>query len=224
MLSLISVLIPAYNEEDTIAATVRAVWSVKMVRQVVVVDDGSLDATAAKAAEAGATVIRLPSNRGKGNALNEGIPQLREPIVALLDADLGESASQLELLARPVIAGEADMTIASFPRVRKGGGFGLVKGLARGGIYLLTGLWLQAPLSGQRVLRREVLEAVYPFAEGYGVEVAMTVKAARAGFRILEVPTTMSHRVTGKDWKGFKHRGKQFWHVLLTLLKVVSER
>ncbi|MGB9791175.1 MAG: glycosyltransferase family 2 protein [Thermacetogeniaceae bacterium] len=221
---MISVLIPAYNEESSITATVRAVWKVEMVRQVVVVDDGSLDSTAERAADAGATVIRLPTNKGKGNALNVGIPHLNEPIIALLDADLGESASQLEVLARPVVDGVADMAIASFPRVKKGGGFGLVKGLARGGIYLLTGLWLQAPLSGQRVLRREVLAAVFPFAEGYGVEVAMTVKAARAGFRILEVPTTMSHRVTGRNWAGFKHRGKQFWHVLLTLLKVVSER
>lgn len=220
---MLSVLIPAYNEESTIASTVRAVWDVEMVRQVVVVDDGSQDATAARATEAGATVIRLPCNRGKGNALNVGASYLTEPIIALLDADLGETAHQLEVLARPVLEGIADMTIAGFPPVEKAGGLGFVKGLARGGIFLLTGLRLQAPLSGQRVFRREVLAAVTPFAEGYGVEVAMTVKAARAGYRILEVPTTMSHRVTGRDWAGFRHRGRQFWHVLLTLIKVVTE-
>ncbi|HHW39985.1 MAG TPA: glycosyltransferase [Syntrophomonadaceae bacterium] len=221
---MLSVLIPAYNEEETIASTVRAAWGVDVVRQVLVVDDGSQDATAARAAEAGAAVVRLPCNRGKGSALNAGIPHLTQPLVALLDGDLGETACQVETLVRPVLAGEADMTIAGFPPVPKAGGFGFVKGLARGGIFLLTGLRLQAPLSGQRVLRREVLEVVTPFATGYGVEVAMTVKAARAGFRILEVPTTMSHHVTGRDWAGFRHRGKQFWHVLLTLIRVVAQR
>lgn len=221
---MLSVLIPAYNEEDTIAATVKAAWQVERVRQVLVVDDGSWDRTAAKAAAAGAEVLRLPRNRGKGGALNEGVARLSQPLVALLDGDLGESARQVAVLLEPVLTGEADLTIATFPEVRNGGGFGLVKGLARRGILLLTGLQLKAPLSGQRVMRREVLEAVTPFARGYGVEVAMTIKAARLGFRITEVATTMSHHVTGRDWAGFRHRGRQFWHVILTLISTARQR
>lgn len=212
---MISVLIPAYNEEDGVFDTVKAVLDVPGVHQIVVVDDGSQDDTAVKARLAGAQVISLPQNCGKGMALNTGLSHLTQPIIALLDGDLGSSASQLDLLARPVMNGEADLAIATFPPVKKAGGFGLVKGLARSGIRLLTGLHLDAPISGQRVMRREVLEAVVPFASGYGVEVAMTIAAARGGFRVQEVPTTMSHRVTGRDWSGFRHRAKQFWHVFL---------
>jgi glycosyltransferase involved in cell wall biosynthesis len=215
---LISVLIPAFNEEDLITETVKAVFKVPMVSQVIVVDDGSQDKTALKAEEAGAQVVSLSRNCGKGEALNRGISYLTQPVVALLDGDLGPSAGQLEVLARPVLEKKADMTIATFPPVKKAGGFGLVKGLARRGIYLRTGLRLEAPISGQRVMRREVLDAVAPFASGYGVEVAMTIKAAQRGFRIQEVSTTMFHRVTGRDISGFMHRGKQFRHILMALL------
>ena len=220
---MITVLIPAFNEEDLIAETVKAALQVPDVGQLIVVDDGSQDGTALKAKEAGAQVISLGSNYGKGEALNRGIPYINQPVVALLDGDLCESACQLELLAGPVLANKADMTIATFPPVKKAGGFGLVKGLARAGIYLLTGLKMEAPLSGQRVMRREVLDAVAPFAAGYGVELAMTIKAARRGFRLQEVPTTMFHRVTGRDLSGFMHRGRQFKDVLLALISSWKE-
>lgn len=221
---MLSVLIPAYNEEKIIGKTVKTVCKVPGVEQVLVIDDGSSDDTAVKARDAGAEVIRLSHNVGKGGALNCGIKHLTQPVVALLDGDLGDSATQLELLAEPVLSDRADLVIASFPRIKNAGGFGLVKGLARWGIYLLTGLKMDAPLSGQRVMKREVLDAVIPFASGYGVEVAMTVKAARKGFRILEVPTTMTHRITGKDLAGFCHRGKQFMHVLESIIKVSMQR
>ncbi|HBQ85947.1 MAG TPA: glycosyl transferase, partial [Syntrophomonas sp.] len=68
--------------------------------------------------------------------------------------------------------------------------------------------------SGQRAMTREVLEAVTPFREGYGVELGMTIKALQKGFRIMEVPTTMTHNETGRDLKGFLHRGKQFVDVV----------
>ncbi|MGI6405203.1 MAG: glycosyltransferase family 2 protein [Syntrophaceticus sp.] len=221
---MISVLIPAYNEEDRIFDTVKAVLRVAVVEQVVVVDDGSQDDTAKKARLAGAEVISLTENGGKGKALNAGAAHFNQPIIAILDGDLGLSAGQLSVLAEPVIKGEADLTIATFPPVKNAGGFGFVKGLANFGFRLLAGLELEAPLSGQRVMRRQVLEAVLPFASGYGVEVAMTIAAARKGFRIREVPTMMSHRVTGRDWSGIRHRAKQFWHVLLALLSAALKR
>jgi hypothetical protein len=65
------------------------------------------------------------------------------------------------------------------------------------------------PLSGQRAIRRNVLDSVRPLAPGFGVEVAMTIDAVRAGFRVLEVPVAMEHAVTGRDVAGFLHRGRQ---------------
>jgi glycosyltransferase involved in cell wall biosynthesis len=218
------VLIPAYNEGEGIADTIRAVRQVPGVEQVIVADDGSEDDTAEQARLAGAEVISLPRNCGKGNALNLGVSHLTQPVIALLDGDLGASAAQLDILARPVLDGEADLTIAAFPSVKKTGGFGLVKGLAARGIRCFTGLRLQAPLSGQRVMRRQTLDAVLPFASGFGVEVAMTIAAARAGFRVREVQTTMRHRFTGRDLSGFLHRAKQFRHVLLTFFRIAAKR
>ncbi len=111
------------------------------------------------------------------------------------------------------------MAIATFPPPAGKAGFGLVKNLARWGIGRLGGEFeASAPLSGQRALTRACLATVRPFSAGYGVEVGLTVRALRAGFRLVEVPTTMSHAATGRDLQGFIHRGRQLVHVALALL------
>lgn len=221
----VAVLIPAYKEQDRIADTVTAALSVPGVTRVVVVDDGSEDATPERAEEAGAKVVRLIFNVGKGAALEAGASRIENAdVVLLLDGDLGTTAEQGALLLAPVISGEADMSIARFPKAGKAG-FGLVKGLARFGIARMGGGFVvDAPLSGQRALTRECLEAVRPFATGYGVEVALTVRALRAGMRVVEVDTTMTHAATGRDLAGFVHRGRQFTHVMLALLRLAFER
>jgi len=117
------------------------------------------------------------------------------------------------------------MAIAAFPRPDGKAGFGLVKGLARWGIARMGGGWLaDAPLSGQRALSRECFELTRPFATGYGVEVALSVRALRSGMRLVEVPTTMTHAATGRDLRGFVHRGRQFVHVALALLRLAFEK
>ena len=213
----VSVVIPAHNEAARIADTVKGVLGIPEVTEVIVVDDASSDETAKLAELAGAVVIVLPQNRGKGGALNAGVTKASGQVIALLDGDLGGSASEARHLILPVLNDEADMTIARFPRAKKKGGFGLVKNLARTGIRYYAGLEATAPLSGQRVMTRAVLEKVIPFASGYGVEVALTIKVARAGFRVVEVATQMSHAETGRDLRGFMHRGKQFVHVARVL-------
>ncbi|MFZ5647787.1 MAG: glycosyltransferase family 2 protein [Bacillota bacterium] len=213
----ITVMIPAYNEEDNIRTTVTSAWTISGVKQVIVIDDGSRDRTAEAARKCGAQVIELEANSGKGGALNAGARHVAGEIVLLIDADLGQSASEAEILSHPVISGEADMTVAVFPTGCKKGGFGLVKGLARAGIRHFTGLEMEAPLSGQRAMRRDLLFDLLPLAGGYGVEVDLTVRAGKMGCRIKEVPVNMLHRATGRDLKGFIHRGRQFFHVVSAL-------
>lgn len=219
-------LIPAHDEAERIAATVRAAIAIPGVCRVVVIDDASSDDTAMLAEEAGAEVVRLESNVGKGGALDAGLLRATDAeIVLLLDGDLGETAAQGELLLRPVLAREADMSVAKFPRPTGKAGFGLVKGLARWGIRRMgDGFLADAPLSGQRALDRAAVDAVTPFASGYGVEVAATVRALRAGLRVVEVETTMSHAATGRDLAGFLHRGRQFRHVAGALIALAFER
>ena len=119
----------------------------------------------------------------------------------LCDADLAGSAARLRPLVDAVEAGEADLAVAVFAR-RVGGGFGIAVGFAHWAIRNLTGLDLQAPISGQRALRAEVLDVVTPFAPGFGMEIGMTVDAARAGFRVAEVEVDLEHRATGRTWRG----------------------
>ncbi|MHB9003526.1 MAG: glycosyltransferase family 2 protein [Coriobacteriia bacterium] len=219
-------LIPAFNEAERIAATVTAVRAIGGVSRVLVIDDGSSDATVHTARQAGAEVIELGANRGKGAALDAGYASVADTaeILMLLDGDLGESASQASRLLEPVLSSEADMTIATFPRPSGKAGFGLVMGLARAGIRTLGGDFdAHAPLSGQRVLSARAARICAPFAFGYGVEVALTIRALRAGLLIVEIPTTMTHAATGRDVTGFVHRGRQFAHVLGALLRLAIE-
>lgn len=223
-------LVPAYNEQGRVAATVTAIAGLPHVDGVLVVDDGSTDGTAAAARAAGAKVLVLERNLGKGAALDRGLVWLeRNPgdtTILLLDADLADTADQAAALITPILDGEADMTIARFPRATTKAGFGLVKGLARWGIRTLGSREFdaQAPLSGQRALDPAAVAACTPFAGGYGVEVALTVHALRAGLRVVEVETTMTHAATGRDLAGFKHRGRQFLDVARTLVGLAVER
>lgn len=219
---MISVLIPAYNEADRIAATLAAVCSFAEemhVREIIVVDDGSTDDTADRAQAAGADVVFRQENSGKGAALNRALALAQGDILLLLDADLGATATEAVRLLGPVVSGAADMTIATFPRhAGKGGGVGLVVRLARWGIARLTGQTMQAPLSGQRTVRRRVLEDAGGFAEGWGAEVALTVSALQNNYRVLEISTQMSHRVTGRSPTAILHRAQQFVAALRVLL------
>ena len=214
---VIVALIPAHNEEMRIVQTIKAVQGIPGVSRVVVIDDGSRDETAQLAVDAGARVIRAYRNVGKGPALEHAAKQHEDAdIVLLLDADLAETATQAHLLLEPVLSDEVDMAIARFPKPAGKAGFGLVKGLARFEIRRAGGKDndFEAPLSGQRAVTRECLDSIRPFARGYGVEVMLTVRALRAGYRVAEVPTTMTHAATGRNLKGFLHRGKQFRDVL----------
>jgi glycosyltransferase involved in cell wall biosynthesis len=219
----VTVIVPAFNEAERITATIEAVRRGLAAEgagddaQILVVDDGSSDATAARAATAGARVLRLERNRGKGAALTAGLGAARGRILMLLDADLGASAAECGKLLAPVLSGAADMTLARFPPAPRGG-FGLALGLARWGVERLGGRRLEAPLSGQRAFTRAVWDRVGRIAPGYGAEVGLDIDVLRAGFRLVEVPTEMTHKATGRDWAGLRHRGRQLVAIALTLV------
>ena len=225
--SKVVALIPAFNEEERITATINAISAIPEVTRVVVIDDGSKDNTAQLAVDAGARVIRSTRNVGKGPVLEHAAKQHEDAdIILLLDADLAETAGQANVLLQPVLAGELDMSIARFPKPTTKAGFGFVKSLARFEIRRAGGddANFQAPLSGQRALTRSCLDHIRPFAKGYGVEVALTVRALRAGYRVQEVETTMQHAATGRNLRGFWHRFKQFRDVLGAVVAMNFQR
>lgn len=212
----VAAVVPARNEGARISATLAALRRLPLA-EVVVVDDGSIDGTGHVARAARARVIRFPENLGKGQAMEAGWRATEAEVILFADADLGPTAERLWPLVEAVIGGQADLAIAAFRA--GGGGVGLATGTARWGIRRLTGFAAQAPLSGQRAVRREVLQAVSPLEDGFGVEVAMTVDAHRAGYQIVELPIQLSHRVTGRDLSGFLHRGRQLMAILRALAR-----
>ncbi len=203
------VLVPAWDRADTVGATVAAAGRIGGVDRVVVVDDGSTDATGDVARRAGADVVRLPDNRGKGAALAAGVAASPDAgTYLLLDADLGASAARADVLLAAVADGEADLAVARLPDAAGRGGFGLVRDLAAGGIAEALGWRPDAPLSGQRAVPAAVLGRV-DLAPRFGVEVAMTIDLGRRGERIVEVPVDLEHRHTGRSWPGLRHRAGQ---------------
>ncbi|MEO3810393.1 glycosyltransferase [Sphaerisporangium sp. B11E5] len=221
----VAVVIPAKDEEDRVEATVRAAFTIPGVDLVVVVDDGSADTTGKVAKAAGARVVRHGRNRGKAGAMESGAEAVRlfdegEPRHLLfLDADLAETAAAAAPLVEPVVAGEADMTIATFVTRVKLGGHGFVVRLAKEGIRRAAGWEATQPLNGQRCLTRAAFEAARPLARGFGVETAMTIDLLRKGFRVVEVEVEMAHRATGTDWRAQLHRARQFRDVGLALAR-----
>ena len=223
---LVSVVIPAFNEEASVGRTVLAVRqgcpepaAAGFEPELLVVDDGSRDGTSKEAWLAGASVIRLPLNGGKARALEAGFRAASGDLLLCLDADLGDSAVEAWRLVSEVWSGRADLAVAglSKPPGAPAGGFGLATAIARAGIRDLTGFTAGYPLSGQRALSRQALRFVLPLSAGWGAEVGMTVDALWAGIRLVETPTAMNHRATGRDPRGFAHRGRQCRDVVTAL-------
>jgi glycosyltransferase involved in cell wall biosynthesis len=222
---MVCALVPAFNESDRVAATIEALASRKQIDCIVVIDDGSTDGTADAARAAGADeVVVLAKNGGKGAALTAGYLAVRDraEIFLLLDADLGRTASESIKLLVALDSAGADMAIGLLPadvsldsEGSSGGGMGLVVRLARWGLKRKTGMDWAQPLSGQRAVRKTVLESVSgQFAKGFGVELALTLAAVQAGFKVIEVETAFRHRVTENDLSDLVHRGKQFIDVV----------
>ncbi|WP_432482886.1 glycosyltransferase [Kineococcus esterisolvens] len=228
----VAVVVPAKDEADRIGATVAALRSLPVTDLVVVVDDGSSDGTARQARDAGAVVVAHARNRGKAAAMATGAravaaheaasprPGTGPRPLLFVDADLGATAAATAPLTGPVLAGEADMTIAVLPQqATAGGGRGLVVGLARRGTLAAAGWSPQQPLSGMRCLTRPAFEAAQPLARGWGVETALTIDLLRAGHRVAEVPCELHHRVTGTDLRAQLHRAAQYRDVALALVR-----
>lgn len=217
-------IIPAYNEEDRIKETIEDLKKVDLIDNIVVIDDGSTDSTSSIVENMGINLIKLNKNRGKGFAIKEAVKKVDYDYLVLADGDLGKTSNEIEKLIYPVLNNEADVAIAKFPRPLKKGGFGFVKRLAKRGVYIHTGKKIDTTLSGQRVYKREVIEKINYIPDRFGVEIAMTVATLREGYSIKEVDVNMRHRETGRDFKDFIHRGKQFFDILKTIIILFFRR
>lgn len=207
----VAAIIPAYNEEHTIGEVVSVVKKLPLISEVIVVSDGSRDNTVIRAREAGARVLELTSNQGKGGAMMWGFQNTDAEVILFLDADLlGLQPFHVLNLLAPVLSGEAQMTIGIFGHGR------LATDMAQ---------FIAPYLSGQRVVRRTLLEQISNLAMvRFGVEVALTKFAKIEGISIVEVELSdMSHIMKEEKLgliKGLSARMKMYWEIA----KVVSNR
>jgi glycosyltransferase involved in cell wall biosynthesis len=199
----VSVIIPAHNEAPTIASIVRMTAATVPAAEVVVVDDGSSDGTADAAARAGARVIRLEKNVGKGAALQLGIRETSSELLVFIDGDGQDSPAEIPLLLGAFAPG-VDLVLGS----RFLGNFrpGAITRLNLAGTHFITwlvqvtfGCRVTDPLAGFRAVRRSILNRFELKATGYDIEVDLLLRVLRAGGRVVEVPASRSARPFGSS-------------------------
>jgi glycosyltransferase involved in cell wall biosynthesis len=198
---VVDVIIPARDEEDTIAAVVEAIPA-GLVRRVVVADNGSRDATAARAEAAGARVVHEPSP-GYGAACLAALASLPEDgdVVAFLVADGSDDPAELARVLEPLRAGRADLVVGSrFLGVIEPGAMPpfqrVGNAVATGGLTLRYGRRV-TDLGPFRAIRRDALRALAMRDRTWGWTMEMQIKAARAGLRVEEVPVSWRNRRGG---------------------------
>ncbi|MGI6713420.1 MAG: glycosyltransferase family 2 protein [Bacillota bacterium] len=200
----VSAVIPAFNEENTVGGIVSVLTTVPEISEIIVVSDGSTDATSEVARRAGAHVIELQKNLGKGGAMKVGINACRFDIVLFLDADLiGLTTDHVKSLIYPVISRQAAVTIGIFGKGR------LATDLAQ---------FLAPYLSGQRCVRKELLTQIDCLeATRFGVEVALTKYVKEHNIDTMEIDLAgMSHVMKEEKMgfaKGLAARMKMYWEI-----------
>ncbi len=197
---ILSVIIPVFNEDATIGEIVRRVQAVPVEKELVVVDDGSTDGTAACLRELrspGVLVITHPRNRGKGAAVRTGLQHVTGEIVLIQDADLEYDPAEYPSLIEPIARGGTDVVYGSRIRGQTQRGYLLYY---LGGRLLswftnrLYGTKLTDVPTGYKVFRTSVLKSVPLRTDGFAFCAEITARLVERGFRIVEVPISYRPR------------------------------
>jgi glycosyltransferase involved in cell wall biosynthesis len=200
-LAEVSVVIPALNEAESIAAVVRELpWA--LIRECIVVDNGSTDETAAEAEAAGARVISL-SQRGYGRACAQGAAAASGDVLVFMDGDGSDVSTEMDQLLRPILAGECDFVIGSRIRGTREPGSMLISQIFAG---WLAGVLLRllyhvryTDMGPFRAITRQALESLRMREQTYGWNLEMQMRAAQTGLRIREIPVSYRKRAGGES-------------------------
>jgi glycosyltransferase involved in cell wall biosynthesis len=213
----VSVVIPAFNEEAGIAAVVKDVLARHPWHEVLVVDDGSNDETAARAASAGARVIRHPYNKGNGAAVKTGIREATGTVVLLMDADGQHDPDDAAGLIGPV--GVHDMVIGARSSRDQTWTRALGNAVFKSVASWLTGRPIPDLTSGYRAARRDrLLEILHLLPNGFSYPTTSCLAFLKAGLNVAFVPITARRRLGTSKIRLFQD-GTLF---LLIILKIVT--
>jgi glycosyltransferase involved in cell wall biosynthesis len=190
------VLIPAYNEEGTIEQVLRKVLAQPVVKEVVVVDDGSRDKTVEnvqKVEDSRVRLVRQPSNQGKTAAIARAIQEATGEILIVQDADLEYDPSEIPVVVAPILEGHADVVYGSRFLVRRAARVVyfyhyLANRFLTTLSNLLTNLNMTDVETGYKAFRAEVLKGMPFKSSGFGMEIEVTASIAQLPLRIYEVP------------------------------------
>ena len=221
---LLSVVIPAYNEETLAEESIRRVRSVPLALEIVCVDDASTDGTRAvleRLREEGVidTLLLHEVNQGKGMAVRTGIAHCRGDVIVIHDADLEYDPADLPGLLRPIMDGRADAVFGS----RFLGGphrvlyfwHRLGNGLLTLMSNMLTDLNLTDMETCYKAVRRDLMQSLPLRSKRFGIEPELTARLAQAGARIYEVPISYSGRTYDEGKKiGWKDGIAALWHIV----------
>jgi glycosyltransferase involved in cell wall biosynthesis len=217
----VSIVIPAMNEEHAIAQVVAQLRTAAGWREIIVVDDGSIDGTSARAEAAGARVIRHPYNKGNGAAVKTGIRHATGEFVLIVDADGQHPPEDALRLAQRL--GEYDLVVgarsaATQATQARRGGNALLNWLAG----YLTGRPIPDLTSGFRGARREHLrEFLHLLPNGFSTPTTTTLAFIRAGYNVTFEPIHARPRV-GRSKIRFARDGAKFFLILLKVITIFS--
>jgi glycosyltransferase involved in cell wall biosynthesis len=212
-----TVIIPAFNEEQSIGEVVTRVRARGVWGEVLVVDDGSTDQTAARAAEAGARVVRHPYNKGNGAAVKTGIREARGEVVLLMDADGQHDAEDMARLVAGV--GVHDMVIGARAARDQERTRALGNAVFQALASWLTGRPIPDLTSGFRAARRErLVEILHLLPNGFSYPTTSCLALMKAGFNVTFVPISAHPRV-GQSKVRVVRDGVRF---VLIILKIVT--
>ncbi|MEP6714732.1 MAG: glycosyltransferase family 2 protein [Terriglobia bacterium] len=220
----LSVVIPAYNEEATLASVVEEVLKLQQVLEVIVVDDGSTDSTPAICAELAklprVRILRQPKNAGKCAALKAGFAVTTGDIVIVQDADLEYDPSEIPEVIQPILDGHADVVFGSRFLVRKSARvLYFYHYVANKGLTLFSNLLTNVNFTdvetGYKAFRGGIIRNMVITSRGFGIEIEITAKIAKLGCAIYEVPISYHGRTYEQGKKiGLSDGFEALWYIV----------
>jgi glycosyltransferase involved in cell wall biosynthesis len=223
---LLSVIMPCYNEERTVADILQQVRDVKLDKEIIVVDDHSRDRTyeivqAIAAEDPTVRVIRQPRNRGKGEAIRTGLTTAQGDIVIIQDADLEYDPNDYYELVRPIVEGKVDVVFGSRFLGRHTGMY-FWNAIGNKFLTFLTNFlynaWISDMETCYKVMRTEIMRSLHLRSNDFRIEPEISAKVLRLGYRIYEVPISYMGRTYEEGKKIKKSDGLKAIVMLLGCL------